>query len=194
MKILYPLSSERSTLPPFILEMLAAMPKAGEGIHHWLFRLARQLHAHLPAVEIIALLENRVQGCGRHVSRKEITDAVQNALACAWMPGSNAAPVPAASKWPKLNQEQRTAILPGTQWSSDRSESFEISQRAGRRPSPIECLAVLVSTIRHKFFCFMVKVSKFPSKHPVQKQQQHVVYIFRRSGLSSIEYSPRYYL
>ena len=98
-------------MPPFILEMLAAMPKAGEGIHHWLFRLARQLHAHLPAVEIIALLENRVQGCGRHVSRKEITDAVQNALACAWMPGSNAAPVPAASKWPKLNQEQRTAIL-----------------------------------------------------------------------------------
>jgi hypothetical protein len=111
MKTLYPLSSGRSTLPPFILEMLAAMPKAGEGIHLWLYRVARQLHAHLPAVEIIALLESRVKDCGRHVSRKEITDAVQNALACAWMPGSNAAPAPAASKWPKVNQEQRAAIL-----------------------------------------------------------------------------------
>jgi len=97
------------TLPSFIDEMLAAPPRAGEGVHNWLFRLARQLHAHLPAVEIVALLESRVQGCGRHVSRKEITDAVQNALACAWMPGSNAAP--AASKWPKVNQEQRAAIL-----------------------------------------------------------------------------------
>ena len=97
------------TLPSFIDEMLAAPPRAGEGVHNWLFRLARQLHAHLPAVEIVALLESRVQGCGRHVSRKEITDAVQNAWAYAWMPGSNAAP--AASKWPKVNQEQRAAIL-----------------------------------------------------------------------------------
>ena len=87
------------------------MPKAGEGIHHWLFRVARQLHVHLPAVEIIALLESRVQNCGRHVSRNEITNAVQNALPCAWMPGSNAAPVPTVSKWPQVNQEQRAAIL-----------------------------------------------------------------------------------
>jgi hypothetical protein len=111
MKTLYPLSSGRSTLPPFILEMLAAPPRASEGVHHWLFRVARQLHAHLPAVEIIALLEIRVQNCGRHVSRKEVTDAVQNALASAWQPGSNAAPAPAVSKWPDVNQEQREAIV-----------------------------------------------------------------------------------
>lgn len=91
--------------------MLAARPKTGDGLHHWFFRVARQLHAHLPAVEIIAMLESRAQGCGRHVSRKEITDAVQNALACAWQPGGNAAPVPAVSKWPKVNQEQRAAIV-----------------------------------------------------------------------------------
>src|ERR1019366_5201234 len=100
-----------SALPPFVEEMLAAPPHAGEGVHNWLFRIARQLHAHLPAVEIIALLESRAQGCGRHVSRKEITDAVQNALACAWQPGGNVAPMPAASKWPGVNQEQRAAIL-----------------------------------------------------------------------------------
>ena len=111
MKALYSLSSGRSTLPPFIHEMLAAPPRAGEGVHIWLFRVARQLHAHLPAVEIIALLESRVKGCGRPVSRKEITDAVQSALSSAWQPGGNAAPVPAMSKWPKENQEQRAAIL-----------------------------------------------------------------------------------
>jgi hypothetical protein len=99
------------TLPPFIDEMLAAPPRAGEGVHNYLFRVARQLHAHLPSVEIVALLESRVQGCGRHVSRKEIEDAVKNALACAWQPSGNAAPVQSAAKWPGVNLEQRAAIL-----------------------------------------------------------------------------------
>ena len=43
------------TLPPFVDEMLAAPPQAGAGgVHNWLFRVARQLHAHLPAGEIVA--------------------------------------------------------------------------------------------------------------------------------------------
>jgi hypothetical protein len=99
------------TLPRFIDEMLAAPPRAGEGVHGFLYRVARQLHAHLPAVEIIALLESRVQGCGRHVSRKEITDAVQAAVLTAWQPNGKAAPVQPVSKWPKLNEEQRAAII-----------------------------------------------------------------------------------
>jgi hypothetical protein len=99
------------TLPSFIDEMLAAPPRAGEGVHNWLFRVARQLHAHLPAVEIVARLESRVQCCGRHVSRKEIEDAVKNALACAWQPSGNAAPVQSVAKWPVVNQEQREAIV-----------------------------------------------------------------------------------
>jgi hypothetical protein len=99
-------------MPPFIDEMLAAPPRAGEGVHNYLFRVARQLHAHLPAVEIVALLESRVQGCGRHVSRKEIEDAVKNALACAWQPSGNAAPVQSvAHKWPGVNKKQREAIV-----------------------------------------------------------------------------------
>jgi hypothetical protein len=99
------------TLPPFIDEMLTAPPRAGEGVHDWLFRVARQLHAHLPAGEIVNLLENRVQGCGRHVSRKEIEDAVKNSIPCAWQPKGNAAPVQSAAKWPRVNQEQRAAVL-----------------------------------------------------------------------------------
>jgi hypothetical protein len=98
-------------LPSFLNDLLAAPPRAGEGVHGWLFRVARQLHAHLPAVEIIAMLESRVQGCGRHVTRKEITDAVQNALPCAWQRNGNAAPVQPVAKWPKINEEQRAAII-----------------------------------------------------------------------------------
>jgi hypothetical protein len=47
-------------LPAFVQDMLRAPPRAGEGVHNWLFRVARQLHARLPALEIVSLLESRV--------------------------------------------------------------------------------------------------------------------------------------
>ena len=102
------------TLPRFIEEMLAGPPHAGEGVHSWLFRVARQLHAHLPAVEIITLLEERTRNCGRHVSRKEIEDAVCNSLSSAWQPtgkGATSMPTPHVSKWPPLNCERREAVI-----------------------------------------------------------------------------------
>jgi hypothetical protein len=98
-------------LPQFIHDLLAAPPRAGEGVHNWLFRVARQLHAHLPAGEIVNLLESLVANCGRAVSRAEIISAVQNSLPCAWQPKGNATPVQSAKKWPDVNQEQRAAIL-----------------------------------------------------------------------------------
>jgi hypothetical protein len=97
-------------LPPFLQNLIAAPPRAGEGVHDWLFRVARQLHAHLPAGEIVNLLESRVQDCGRHVSRKEIEDAVKNSIPCAWQPSQHTTLKPAA-KWPVVNQEQREAII-----------------------------------------------------------------------------------
>jgi len=98
-------------LPEFLRDMLAAPPRAGEGVHDWLFRVARQLHAHLPVGEIVNLLETRVQGCGRHVPRNEIVAAVQNSIGCAWQPNGNAAPTQNVSRWPKVNTEQRAAII-----------------------------------------------------------------------------------
>ena len=91
--------------PPFLHDLLASPPRAGEGVHPWLFRVARQLHAHLPAGEIVRLLETQVASCGRNVPRSEIVAAVQNALACAWQPNGRAAPAQAATKWPSLNEE-----------------------------------------------------------------------------------------
>jgi hypothetical protein len=98
-------------LPEFLREMLAAPPRAGEGVHDWLFRVSRQLHFHLPAGEIVSVLETRVANCGRHVPRAEIISAVQNSLPCAWQPRGSAAPVQSAAKWPCVNQEQRAAIV-----------------------------------------------------------------------------------
>jgi hypothetical protein len=101
----------REPLPPFLQDLLATPPRAGEGVHVWLFGVARQLHAHLPAGEIVRLLETQVANCGRHVPRNEIVAAVQNALPCAWQPSGKVAPAQTASKWPALNQKQREAII-----------------------------------------------------------------------------------
>ena len=106
-------SRSRNELPPFLRDMIGSTPTAGNGVHGWLFRVARQLHAHLPAGEIISLLESRVANCGRTVPHSEIVAAVQNALPCAWQPnGQSVRPTQLAkSKWPKANQEQRAAII-----------------------------------------------------------------------------------
>jgi hypothetical protein len=97
--------------PQFLLDLLDTPPHAGEGVHHWLFRVARHLHAHLPAVEIMNLLESRVQGCGRHVIRKEIEDAVRNSFSCAWKPHGASAAIKRQPKWPGINLEQRKAVV-----------------------------------------------------------------------------------
>lgn len=98
-------------LPQFIQDMLAAPPRAGEGVHVFIFRVARQLHAHLPAGEIVALLEARLVNCGRHVPRMEIVSAVQSSLACAWRPGQKSSGFQPSLKWPPLNPERRANII-----------------------------------------------------------------------------------
>ena len=106
-------SRARNELPQFLRDLIDSAPTAGNGVHGWLFRVARQLHAHLPAGEILTLLESRVANCGRTVPLAEIVAAVQNALPCAWQPnGQSVRPTQLAkSKWPKVNQEQRAAII-----------------------------------------------------------------------------------
>ena len=98
-------------LPEFLQQMLRECPHTGDGVHLWLFRVARQLHAHMPAVEIVNLLESRVGNCGRYVPRSEIIDAVRNSVPCAWQPGRQSQSIQAAPKWPSVNQEQREAII-----------------------------------------------------------------------------------
>ena len=96
-------------LPKFLCDLLNHPPRAGEGVHDWLFKVARQLHAHLPAGEIVSLLEKSVGDCGRDVPRAEIVSAVQNSVACAWQGNKQSAPAQSA-KWPGMNTKQRAAI------------------------------------------------------------------------------------
>ena len=98
-------------LPGFLEQMLSTPPRAGEGVHNWLFRVARNLHAHLPASEIVSLLESCVENCGRFVPRNEIVEAVKNSLGCAWEPGRKAQPFHSAPRWPPVNAEQREAVI-----------------------------------------------------------------------------------
>jgi len=98
-------------LPPFLQELLRSCPHAGEGVHNWLFRVSRQLHAHMPALEIVNLLESRVAKCGRFVPRSEIVEAVQKSLGCAWQPGSRSQPIHSAPKWPAVNQAHYEAVI-----------------------------------------------------------------------------------
>lgn len=99
------------TLPSFLRTLLAACPPAGTGVHSWLFKTARQLHAHCAEREIVELLAAASFGCGRAINRREIEKAVQDASKCAWQPSEQAQTFRPEPKWPNVNQEQREAII-----------------------------------------------------------------------------------
>ena len=107
-------ASRTNELPRFILDLLAAGKRAGDGVHVWLFAMARQLWAHRDRAEIIALLAQAVSGCGRAVPLSEIEAAVDKAKDCAWKPGTSRngflnSPAPART-WPEVNAKARAEI------------------------------------------------------------------------------------
>jgi hypothetical protein len=63
-------------LPEWLSTKVAKSPKAGSGVHQWLFTMALQLHGYLTADEIEKLLASSVSRCGRSVDSREIRDAV----------------------------------------------------------------------------------------------------------------------
>jgi hypothetical protein len=80
-------SMTTSRLPKFAMELLSSCPTAGTGVHSWLFKCARVLHAFFPdKEELFHLMEDASKECGRHVPYNEIADAIQNSGPCAWRP------------------------------------------------------------------------------------------------------------
>lgn len=75
------------SLPPWLQEKIATPPPAGAGIHAWLFSVARQLHAHMPADAVAAVLAAATANAERRVTAREIRDAVRNSLGVAWARG-----------------------------------------------------------------------------------------------------------
>lgn len=100
-------------LPAFLRDLINSPPHAGEGVHAWLYKVSRQLHAHFPAMEIVRLLENRLRNCGRHVPLSEIVAAVQDSIPCAWKPNAQRgiATAPVSRRWPELNEQLRLEII-----------------------------------------------------------------------------------
>src|SRR5262249_38634542 len=75
----------------------------------WFYRVARVLHPYRDPAEIIELL--RAATAGEPIKPGEIARAVERSKATAWKPGQlpqSGAPAPA---WPKVNAEQREAVI-----------------------------------------------------------------------------------
>jgi hypothetical protein len=65
-------------LPRFLVDLVDNPPKAGDGVHNWLFRVARNLHAHMSQQKMFNLMKAKVKDCGRRVPDDEIDDAITN--------------------------------------------------------------------------------------------------------------------
>lgn len=106
-------------LPPFLRDLLSAPPKSGDGMHPWLYKVARQLHAHRDFEDIVNLLAAVAEGCGRDVPEREIREAVQSAKESAWKPsGATRAVIPsAAPKWPVCDPVARKEAITAAAWN-----------------------------------------------------------------------------
>jgi hypothetical protein len=97
-----------SDLPRFVRDLLASPPKRGEGLNLWLYRVARVLHPYRSPADIVHLLEAAT--IGEPVKLGEIERAVERSAAVAWNPGQRAA-ITRAPAWPRVNAEQREAVI-----------------------------------------------------------------------------------
>ena len=97
-----------SDLPQFVRDLLSSPPKRGEGLNLWLFRTARVLHPYRLSSEIVQLLAAAT--AGEPIRAREIERAVERSATAAWKPGQRAA-VTRAHAWPRVNAEQREAVV-----------------------------------------------------------------------------------
>ena len=79
-----PHEGEGPRLPEFVRDLLDHPPRAGEGVHAYLFKVALKLHPYRTDAQIYALLREFGNDCGRYVSNREIEAAIENSSAFAW--------------------------------------------------------------------------------------------------------------
>ena len=98
--------SGRDPIPLDAVHFLATCPKAGGGVHRWIYRAALRLHKlNLRAERILELIANATQRCGRAVSHAEIEEAVQNSR-----PGARLTRPRSYRPWPPRNIHAIAAI------------------------------------------------------------------------------------
>jgi hypothetical protein len=94
-------------LPDFLQKLIDQPPIAGSGVHDWLFKTSRNLHAHMPAGEIEALLRSKLATCGRVVPDREIKGAIKNSIDFAWQPKG---PVTPGAAWHPVSSTPNASI------------------------------------------------------------------------------------
>ncbi len=112
----FPRRSARAT-DVFSLNLEHPCPQAGSGVHRWLLSQANRLCGKgVPLALAQEALRDGSARCGRHVSTKEIGDAVRKAYV--WdrglgTRGAGAIPVIARPKWPAVNDALRREVCAG---------------------------------------------------------------------------------
>jgi hypothetical protein len=91
-------------IPPHILAIIGPVPRAGGGVHRWLFVSSLKLQGRFPPDEIFGALRAAVTDCGRHVPDSEILAAVKNSAqgVVGQIPSSKVGSQSAT--WPKVDQ------------------------------------------------------------------------------------------
>src|SRR4030095_128321 len=98
------------SLPQFVHDLVASVPKRGNGLNLWLYRVARVLHPYRDSVEIIELL--KAATAGERIKPGEINRAVERSKATAWTPGQvPRVPAQISAGWPMINKEHREAVV-----------------------------------------------------------------------------------
>ena len=103
------MSAYAPTLPRFVRDLLASPPRRGDGLNLWFYRVARVLHPYRDSAEIIELL--KAAAAGEPVKHGEIERAVERSKATAWKLGQARQNLKQGSWWPKVNAEQREAVI-----------------------------------------------------------------------------------
>lgn len=107
-------------LRPQVVRFLASCPKAGKGVHQWLFKAALLLHGYrVPVGEIFAHLTAAMKHCGRSPQVDEIRNAIQNSSPEALSRQKLDSP-----PWPAVNQRTVDTITkngPGLEVLEQRS-------------------------------------------------------------------------
>jgi hypothetical protein len=99
-----------SQFPAFLRELLTNPPTSGNGVHQWLFSVARHLHAHMGMLEMERLLVEKVNACGRPVPIREIREAIKHSASCAWIPREQGSENSFAKPEPKNSQPNIATI------------------------------------------------------------------------------------
>src|ERR1017187_552042 len=120
-------------------DILASCPRAGSGVHRWLFVTALKLHHYCrDEAELARLITLGCSDCGRDVSEQEIDDAVYNSQPIAEGTVRNRGQPP----WPERNEEQIEALTKAGP-TLDQLEAISAFRRADEEPHTEEIIDIL---------------------------------------------------